>query len=450
MTLFPWRSSNLAHVVPAALALVFSLVSASELSAQATADWIMDAEAAKKYSRSEFLRDRGAMRSSNPSSDQTRQIRRIVHYYMSQLTHGDQNNLPKFVVERLLNNELNLSTTKARELAMEEILAKAPDLLTHPEDIVRYNTIALVIQLSTKPAQYSGGTEIPAVPFNPAHKLLVQVLQDESQFLDTRILAAKGLHRILKDGEGAPSSNEKSDIATALVNTLAASAPSSQDGNWWFRYKMIEALGYVDRIDNSATQPIVLESLIEIIANPREVWINRAQAAQSITQLPYPSSVNVQLITHEIAKMLADMSAAAVKAPNSPGWRDPFVRVYLAYRPATQKQASERKWGLLYQVSRSGLGSAASYVQDSWNVAFPVVSPYFQGVSGAPSGPAVQALNAWIQMNPPANRQIVTGGKTIPESPAPAPASAVKEQPNTAPAADGTPQPGNGESSPGT
>jgi hypothetical protein len=295
----------------------------------------------------------------------------------------------------------------------------------HPDGIVRYNALSLVVQLSVKPAVFQGGVETPAVPYNPAQKLFMPVVADPQQFLDSRILAAEGLTRICRDGDGAPSSNEKSDIATALVAALRNTPPSSEDGIRWFRFKVLKALGYVDRIDNSAKQPIVIEALLDVVVNAQESWLNRAMAAQSITQLPYESYVNVPLITYEIARLLADMGDQATKAA-SPGWREPFTRLYLSFRPALVKQAKDRKWGLLYEIERPGLNTHAPYVKGAWGVVFPVVKPFVENLPQPGIEAAVKSLREWLNANPPASRRLTApNGKEYPE---PATATDAKQQ----------------------
>lgn len=374
--------------------------------------WVMNANQLTTFRQREYLNARKALSALNPTTQQVTDIKRIVHFYLSQLLQNDPANLPKTVGERLLNNEVNFASAKAREIIMDEILARAPELMTYPDGIVRYNVVALAVQLNAKPAPPSG--EAPAVPYNPTHKFLITVLTDASQQLDCRILAARGLIRICRDGENAPSSNEKSDIATSLVQALAATPPSKDDGQRWFRYRLIEALGYVDRVDNTATQPIVVDALLEVIMNRGEVWLNRSQAALSISQLPYPASVNVPLITDGIMKLLSEMTAAYNKVPTAPDWRESFVRIYFSFRPRMARQAKEKKWGLLYQVERNGLGPHAAYVKGAWAVAFPILKPFVEGANQAPPAAAVTALTAWLQNNQPANRQAMPGGKEFP------------------------------------
>jgi hypothetical protein len=360
------------------------------------------------------LRERSALQSPNPTGAQIRQLERIVDYYLSQLTNPKfQDDLPRKVTERFLKEDLygSKTTIPARDLMHEHLLKRAPELLHHPDPLVRFNLLALVVQLSTKPGTLQGREETPAVPYNPIYKLFIQALTDPDQVLECRILAARGLARVCRDGENAPSSPEKSDIANALVQTLAQTPPSMDDGVSWFRRKMIEALGYVDRIDNSEGQPVVVETLLEVISDRREEWVNRACAAKSITQLPYSGQTNVSLIAYEIAALLEQMVKAYEEAPSAPYWHHAFVRIYLAFRPEFPRQATERRWGLLYEMKRPGLGAHANYVENAWNVVFPIVRPFVEKKLDLVPAADLQALQQWLAQNRPADLHVVPNGR---------------------------------------
>ncbi len=398
-------------------ALIPQLVSAQE--GWKSPDWLMTSAQGKDFSRRDYLKIKQLFRSPTLSGEQARQVKLVAHYYLSQLTHDDAGDLTK-IVDKFFLSELPYSLTSpaVRQAIMEEVVAKVPDLLTHPNDLVRYNALSMVAQLTVRPAKVTAQEETPSVPFAPAHKLLIQVIKDSNQYLACRILAAKGLTRICRDNDGTLSSPEKSDIAQAVVDTLAAVPPSNEDGIWWFRGKLIETLGSVDRIDNVATNPIVIETLLDIIASRNERFVNRALAAQSITQLPWTASTNVPLITDQIMKLLGELSAAYVKAPTATGMHEPFVRIYLAFRPATTRQAKDLKWGLLYQVTRPGLTAHAEYVKGAWAAAFPILRPFIERGPTPPAAAEIKTLTEWLKKVDPANRRVVPNGKEYSSSPA--------------------------------
>jgi len=413
--LFSMKSRHvLTHLLLLA-GLGISLLVPQSLAAQdawKSPDWLMTPAQTVEFGKREYLKVKGNFRAATLSGEQARQVRTIVHYYLSQLVHNSDSDMVK-TVDKFFQSEMSsLTSPAARQVLMEEVAAKVPDLLNHPKDLVRYNALSMAVQLNVRPGRVVNLEEIPAVPFAPAHKMLIPVIKDKDQQMACRILAAKGLARICKDGDGTPSAPDRSDIAQAAVDTLNAIPPSKDDGIWWFRSKLIEVLGSVDRIDNISTQPIVIEALLDVITNRNERPSNRALAAQSITQLPFTSTTNVPLITDEIMKLLGEFSTAFLRTPTAAqGWHEPFVRLYLAFRPATTRQAKELKWGLLYQVERPGLSSHAAYVKGAWAVAFPILRPFIEKGPTPPVPNDVKALTEWLNKIEPANRKVVPNGK---------------------------------------
>ena len=394
--------------------------------------WVLTAAQVEDYRRNQYFKDKNAQQSTSPSNQQVQALQRMSRYYMSQLTFQNTARLPKEIVDRFIAIELFAQncTPKGRQAMMDEVLAKAPDLLTYPEPIVRTNTVLLLIQLSTEPPQFQNGREIPAVPYAPAHKLLIQILADSNQLLEARILAARGLGRIARYSGLDLGSNQRSDIAVTLVDTLSQLPILPADENWWFRYRIVESLGFVDRLDSVTRAPIVIDTLLQVLSNRQETWLLRSQAALSLSRLPFDGTTNVPLVTHEIVGLLAELAVGYEKdkPPKDPEWRHAFSRVLLSFRPANQSQAKNRHWGLLFQTERSGVGAHAAYIQQAWGKAFPVLKPVIEqdprierdpkGVPAAIPADAVTALKEWVSSNVPQDRRATPG------SPPPAAAGA--------------------------
>ncbi|WP_437202237.1 hypothetical protein [Planctomicrobium sp. SH664] len=377
----------------------------------------MSAAQAEEWRRSPAqFRDRDALKATKPSAAQVKSLQKIVHYYLSRLLHNDVANLPKEVVDRFTSEIFSqLTTPEARIAMMDAIIDAAPDLLSHPNPLIRTNTMWLLAQLSVKNAtSQPGGVEIPAVPYNPVYKILLQVLTDKNQLLECRIIAARGLARVCRDAApGAPSSVEKSEIAVGLVTALDETEPSVRDDIAWFRGAIIEALGYVDRVNDVQDRPIVIDTLLSVVMNPRETFDNRSLAARGISQLPLPGNVNVPLVTYEIVKLLRDMSLAYNKQPQYTGWRRCFTNIYLAFRPALVRHAKERKWGLLYVVERPGLQGNATFVKGAWEVVFELTTKVIGGSPPPIPGTSIQALTDWLGKNEPTSRQVTPLSKAI-------------------------------------
>lgn len=362
--------------------------------------WVMDKDQAEDFRRRKRLDISRQLKSNAPSAQQESQFRQLVDYYMSGLILEEKANLPQEVIDRLIALILSdLQTSDAAaEIMLDEVVKKAPDLMTHPDPIVRYNTVLLVARTSTEKAQISPPT--PEIPYNPAHNFLIDVLKDSNQLTDCRIVATRGLERICRDGVNF-SSNERSDVAIALTETLKSIPVDSADENWWFRFRIANALGYVDRLDNVARDPIVLNALMDMIKNAKEKPINRTQAALSLSRLPWTGSTPVREIVYATNKLLNDMVTVYQKRPDSPIWRPAFSRIYLAYRPADAREAG-KNWGMLYQINRPGVGQFSGVVNTAWPIVFEVTKPI---VANDPPGKvppaAAKALSDWVKDNVP-------------------------------------------------
>lgn len=368
--------------------------------------WYMDPVEATQFER-EKIRVISNLKLNSPSTAQVREIQKIAHYYLSKITHEEvRQKIPQNVTQRF-HAELLQSSHRpaARAALLDEILRIIPDLLTHPDDLIRVNAVLLLTELSIEPANFQ--TQTPALPYTPTHRVLISILGDSQQKMECRILASRGLSRIARDDEAnSLSSNERSDIAIALVGGLASVPSGKADEVWWFRYRVVEALGYVNRLDNVSGQPIVIDTLLAVLGDPDEHLLVRSQAALSVSRLPYAGSTNVQLITHEICRLIMRLSVEFEKNPRNPYWRDYFGRVYLAFRPENQQQAN-KNWGLTSQIRRPGLGGSSAYVEAAFERAIPIFKAILE-----PENPtqipqqSLKTFQEWVAANQPSNRKV--------------------------------------------
>ncbi len=376
--------------------------------------WYMDEVEAKKFQRAKIGIIQ-SLKNNSLNSAQTAEVKRIAYYYLSLMLHeGNRQRLPKDVTQRMLADILSASNrAPSRAVLMNEVIDKIPALLKHPSDVVRVNAVLLLGGLSIEPANFQ--KKIPALPYTPVHKILITILTDQDQLTDCKIAAVRGLARVCRDDvTNALSSNARSDIAKALVTTLAATPPSTNDGVRWLRFRIVDTLGYINRLDQVGGQPIVIDTLLQILGNPKEHLKIRSQAALSISRLPYGSSTNVQLITHEVCELLLRLVSELEDNPKGTHWRDYFSRVYLAFRPATQAQAT-KGWGLLYQVKKGGLGGNKKFVDDAFERAMPLLKPVLENADPAPiPKKGLQILTDWVKNNKPTNRKVTPASKDLP------------------------------------
>lgn len=349
----------------------------------------------------------------NKTAPNAQAVTRICDYFLSVILNTEERTKE---VDRFLStlNRAN-NTTQGRQQVLELVANRIPAMLNHPDPNVRYNMVSLLAQGSVKPSV--PGTPQKAVPLNSAQRVFLPIIADQAQNLDVRLVAIRGIERILRDGENAPSSNEKSDIADVLIKALQENPPAAEDGRMWFRRSLIHALGYVDRIDNTSGQPVVLETLLNILHDPAEALSNRAWAAKALSQLPWSAQTNAPLINHEICRLLLQMAEAYQRGRDQSTTRDdavrePFSLVYLSYRPEGQAEAS-KNWGLLYQLNRAGMSSHSDLIKGSFKIVVPIVRPFLES-SPKFTAADVDALRKWVNENAPQDRRVTPSSAPLP------------------------------------
>src|SRR4029079_2615148 len=124
----------------------------------------------------------------------------------------------------------------------------------------------------------------PPRPYAGAAVLFVAVLDDLNQLPVAKIWAVKGLARIARDGD-IPV-RQRDIIAAHLVAALSAPDAQAQQ-NWWYRLRIVDALGEVGLIYDLQRQPIVIDALMAVGSGRYEHWMVRATALRSVTQLPW-------------------------------------------------------------------------------------------------------------------------------------------------------------------
>ncbi len=380
--------------------------------------WYMDEAAANTFQRQK-IRILQFLKQNNMNAGQRSEVHKLAHFYLSQMTHEEvRQSIPKDVTSRMNSDILSSSNRpESRAVLMDEIIKEVPKILNHPSPIVRTNAVMMLTELSIEPASFQ--TKTPARPYAPVYKILNDILGDTQQLAECKVIAARGLGRLCRDSaNNSLTTANRSDVAIALTNALKATPPGSADEVWWLRYRIVDALGYVDRLGDINNNPIVIDSILEVLSNPKEELIVRSQAALSISRLPYAGSTNVQLITHEICQLTLRLSVEFKKDksnPKGPQWRTYFSRVYIAFRPELQSEA-DNNWGLLYQVKRGGLGGSANYVNQAFALEMPIIKSIVEPEHPGPiPDAALKALTDWVKTNKPTDRKVTPKSKPLPE-----------------------------------
>jgi hypothetical protein len=355
-----------------------------------------------------------ALRASNLSQTQRDVLRKHLRGAVHAITLQENLGSIASIIDRqiMLRLEGPTTTNAARDYGLSEVLAVLPELLAGQPEIVQYNAVLIAARLNSKPGDLNRG--VAATPYAPAHKFLLRVLSEEGRYLPCRIMAANGLNRYLLNG--APSGVEQSDIAVALAAALQQRV-ANQVGAEWYRFRLVQALGNTGRVYDIASKPVMLDSLLQVVASPSETFFVRATAARSISQLPFDANTNIELINHEIAKLVYQMGQAfnAAEKRNESRWRQSFFQTYMAYRSSTKQDQEERRWGLLFQRQTRDRPK----VEAAYSLVLPVCKPLLE-TKEPPQIPAarLEALKDWLSKNQPSSRKATPTSDDLTEAPA--------------------------------
>jgi hypothetical protein len=330
-----------------------------------------------------------------------------VQNYLYRLTLKEERQNMHTIVQKLLEtvNSKALTLPEPRNFVNDEIVRIGPELLgQHPD--VRLNLLILAASLISDP------NTNPPRPFAGATPLFLNVLDDPAQPPACKIWAVKGLTRICRDGD-IPIT-QRDTIATHLVDAVGKPDAQTQ-ANWFYRLRLMDALGATQLCYNLQRQPTIIDTLIAVLSNRRENWLVRATAASSVTQIPWQAAdqVNVPLVTYLVCDYAREVLNARNAQLNAPHWKYCVLYSYLSFNPATAQQKSQN-WGLMQKVKMPGYGQQEPLVHSAYQALLPAVNTIMGSVAPVPVPPdQIKALDDWLKNNIPDDKKATPSSKQI-------------------------------------
>jgi hypothetical protein len=368
--------------------------------------WTFDEWRPKKYK----LYYTRALTSERLGNTDKENLKRGVEYYLYGMTQPTPPDAI-FELRRSLLIDLRSRSTKdpARQFLLDEIVRVAPELLDQPPG-PRLNVLILLASLDTNQ------TPEPPLPYVPANQILLDAINDPDQLVECKIWAAIGLGRISRDGN--PGIAVKNRIAEDLVKQLATpeaqTDPAAQNSaDWWYRMRLLEALGDNGLPVNVNGEPIVIDAMMEIVVDPNEHWLIRSTAARACTQLKWGAGTNVSLINYTICQLVLEMARTYNQERDrnvreAPYWRRCFFNAYLCYRPLTAEQR-QRGWGLLQQA-----GAQRAEVEAAYRAVLPVTNAVTRVVAAEKvPQPAIDGLGEWLENNQPDDWKVTPASEKL-------------------------------------
>lgn len=331
---------------------------------------------------------------------------------------------------RYIDNYVPEKNVDEKKFACKTVVKYAKTLLDGNFH-VRMQAVLLIGSLDISP-EVPGLRPKPAVAYIDGLPTLLDVIHAPKDGIEqpepVRILAAMVSTRLLEQGRHTLKVNSKIpvDCAKRMLAELKG------NGSDWYHQRLIEALAQtaLSNVPNAQNQqePLIVEALAKILANPRRSNQIRARAAYLLGRVPMPGGIQAAPIAYSIVK-LAQKIATEVNQRRVAG-EDAIFRfndIYLAFVPAVKGESTtdgRKVAGLLSTLNQKP-------IQNAYNDIKPLVQLIFRQFQSAGKNqnvpvvfPAamIAKLNAWLKPDDMAlmqGREPITVPNTTPAAATP-------------------------------
>lgn len=321
---------------------------------------------------------------------------------------GPKERLPDLRKTLLSLIKLSAKTPVAREYFLKQLTDRCAELLDN-NFVVRQNIILLLGTLSSSyppPAK-----PIEPTPYDPAYAVLLKVIKDDKQHEALKVDALIGLQRICRVGLPLPDANndrKRAEIAMALVPELA-----KKNTHWWYQCRLAECLGVAGVTYDPAnkTNPIVLQTLAEVVADDQRDLQARVEAAKAIGRLPLDNQLNIAPVVHHIVILGYQIVQANNANPKKLPWVNYFFTpqpqlgfgLYYAFRSESKEArvaGGKRKPGLLDALP------ATKEVKDAYEQILAMTLYLIDNPGKQMADAQLKSIQDWLRQRVPANNRI--------------------------------------------
>jgi len=341
-------------------------------------------------------------------------VERITEWRLSQMTRKENREQAYKRREEIYKDMRDSGTSRnakrdVRKYIMQVVADKSPKLFNY-HFVARLNGAILLADMSELNEVDGDGRNNPPVRCIRAMDSLVHLLDDpddkgRKQPDAVRVWGVEGLVRIGTVPDLKPA------IRTQVGEVLARNLTSSNSDHDWLQWRLASAVGSVGVAYNLDKRPFAPEALASVLIDTKRSWLVRAEAAQSLGRLPLDRDVDLSLVAHEVAELAQQMGDAYLKNPEDAMWKLTFLKLYLAFKPGSDEDATAGR-GLLTQVSSKG--SLAAYkktVQEAFDLVLPIVKKVLTPPQNIED--SLSKLKDWLKNNP----RVADKDKPIHEAP---------------------------------
>ncbi|MGE0378678.1 MAG: HEAT repeat domain-containing protein [Planctomycetaceae bacterium] len=356
-----------------------------------------------------------ALRSQNPSKADEDIIRAGVRDRVYRMTIPENwaniANLRRDLVEDIDNDRFaGDSRPRTRLIALTAAVKLLNELLGDQPEFVKLNAVLLLGDLNEKSANLRDN--LPATPYAPAAEPLLQAVQASDQPTVVKVVAVRGLARILRDGN--PPRAVRDQVASVLVGELRDSfGKSLPEGETWYQWRLVDALGMIGEPRTAIQQPLAVDALWEAMLNENLQPHVRTHAARALSQIDLDGQFNVGLLAHEIVRLCGTLTAQFNEKPQLDYWRECFTDLYFAFKPQFPDEV-KRGWGLNQQIGDASLRSHAALVDGAYAEVLKMVNGVMENDPPRPvAGATLQEAVEWLRSNSPTDQKLHPQAKTV-------------------------------------
>ena len=361
---------------------------------------------------------------------------RVAVHELSMVEKRDELSDIRKSIVRYIDNYVDVKNEDSKKFACKTVVKYAQTLLDGNLH-VRMQAVLLIGSLNLSP-EVPGMRLKPAVAYIDGLPALLDVIRAPKDGIvqpeSVRIIATLEARRLLAEGRQTLKVNSKIPIDCAQRFL----AELQENGSDWYHQRLIEALietalSSVPDAQNQQ-QPLIVEALAKILANPRRSNQLRARAAFLLGRTPMPGGLQAAPIAYSIVK-LTQKIATEVNQGRLDGESAVFQinDIYLSFVPQFKGETTtdgRKGAGLLSTLNQKPLSDAHKDIK-------PLVQTIFRQFQAA-AGKQIRAsfppgligkLNAWPK---PADMTLAAGRPAIDVQPPPPAAAPRPGTPATA------------------
>ncbi len=278
---------------------------------------------------------------------------------------------------------------------------------------VRLNVTYLLGELVVQKGDPAKG--IPAARYTASAFPLCDVVNEPRQLDAIKVVAVRGLVRLMKTGKPEASYDLRLQVAQCLADQLQRPYQrsvlrqriDSHLQHIWYQEVLVEGLAGVGILQNKQAQPFVETALADVMANPNRHFLARTAAAKAIGRAPLTGGFDGGLRSYQLVELAGQMAAAYNKSPTAGYWHRSFQQLYFSFKAINKNDVTVagKPAGLLGQFDTARL-------QDAYRQVVPLVAHVIVQPTVTPDGKqrymlissdTIKPLTDWLAENRPAN-----------------------------------------------